>query len=144
MPRHTAPNHRDCFVDCPAGGFAVYIDPRGPCVARCDSRGLANALLNEIRRDGWGMQSSGVVRGISRRQLGDLARNLRLVPPGQPEVSDLLDDLEQIGTSDGDRVFDASWTGVDAVEVLKALRDAGGDSWGGSSNVTPLTPVSAE
>jgi hypothetical protein len=43
--------------------------------------------------------------------------------PGFPE-SDLLDDLEELGSKRGDDVFDVDWTNADGVEILRNLRDA--------------------
>lgn len=128
MPRHEAPNHPDCHVDCPDGGYAHYIEPYGPCVAGCNSGELSEKFADAIKRHGWSTRSSGIVRDISGRQLGDLARRVRAVAGGNSAAKDLLDDLEKIGAARGDDVVDATWTDADGVDVLKTLRDAAAGS----------------
>jgi hypothetical protein len=126
MPRHTAPNHPDCFIDCLNGGFAIYIAPIGPCVTNCNNAALAEEIFDTINQRGWQTQSSGSVQGISRRQLGNLARRLRQGPAGGQEADDILTDLEQIGATRPDETMDTTWSNTTVVDALKRLRDAAG------------------
>ena len=45
MPRYIAPNHKDCWIDCPASGYAIFVPPHGPCEKGCDEPGAALAKI---------------------------------------------------------------------------------------------------
>ena len=49
MPTHSAPGHPDCRIDCPAGGYAIYVKPYGPCEVGCDDPG--SALVKVLKND---------------------------------------------------------------------------------------------
>lgn len=131
MPRHSAPNHPDCCIDCPAGGFAYYISPFGPCKTGCDPQELVDAIVDSVRKDGWQTISSGSVRGITRRQVGELGRRLRRLGTVTPNViRDLLGDLEKIGSQNGRDRLDAYWEEVDVEKTLEGIRNAAGSTDG--------------
>lgn len=48
MSRHTAPNHPDCWIECPdeTEGSAAYIDPPGVCYTGCGSGALSAVLVS--------------------------------------------------------------------------------------------------
>lgn len=135
MPRYQAPNHSDCYIDCPGEGFAHYISPLGPCRTGCDPSDLGEVFLETVRDGGWEVKSSATVRGITRRQLSELAKRLRKAPPGGMAADAVLDDLERIDSIDGDEKFDASWEEEDCVRALERLRDATG---GGRTDGSPM------
>ncbi len=138
MPRHSAPGYPDCWIDCPAGGYASYLQPFGPCRRSCDTEDLKNALAEYIHLLGWQARSSASVRGITRRGLRILAQHLKSGPPRGPAIDDVLDDLERIGMTREDETVDATWDKVELREALERLRDAASDSNpGGGTMVAP-------
>lgn len=44
MPVYEAPNHPDCWIECPGPGKAVYVRPDGPCHTRCGPQDTANQI----------------------------------------------------------------------------------------------------
>lgn len=121
MPRHSAPNHSDCYVDCPDGGFAYYVAPHGPCVTGCNTGQLAAEVIEIIRRFGWSVVASGIVRDMPRRHLREFARRLRQVSQGNQSAEDALDTLENLPPFRDDETVDASWTSVDGVDFVRTL-----------------------
>lgn len=128
LPRYTAPGYPSCYIDCPAGGYALYLAPLGPCRTKCDPSTLQDELLAYIRQKDWSVRSSATVRRITRGQLGDLSRHLRQAPPGGGQADKVLDDLEQIGKVRQHEEIDAAWDNLDVVEALERLRDAASNS----------------
>ena len=124
MPRHTAPNHPDCYIDCPGAGFAYYNSPLGPCRTGCDPSELVDAVEEAVQRRGWRSRGSGRVRGITRREAGALGRRLKQIGGGGPAIDRILDDLENAGLSNGEDQFDAEWSNASMEEMLKQIRDA--------------------
>jgi hypothetical protein len=124
MPRHSAPNHSDCHVDCPDGGFAYYVEPLGPCRTGCNTAELARAVIQVIRRFGWGVVTSGVVHDMTKRELEDFARQVRQVSQGNRDAEDALDILENLNPSQANDTVDATWRGASGVDVIKTLGEA--------------------
>lgn len=124
MPRHSAPNHSDCYVDCPDGGFAYYVEPLGPCVTGCNTAELARAVTETIRRFGWAVIVSGIVRDMPKGQIMDMARQVRSVSQGNQAVSDALDTLENLNPSQATDTVDVTWSRTSGVDFLKALGEA--------------------
>jgi hypothetical protein len=124
MPRHQALNHSDCYIECPDGGYAYYIEPYGPCQTGCDTGEFARSMSSQLRLRGWSLISSGVVRDISGQQLVSLARALRAIPEASRDVSDLLNDLERVGADRGSALIMADWNKDNIIGTLRTLRDA--------------------
>jgi len=84
MPTYSAPGHPDCRINCPAGGFAIYVKPYGPCEVGCDDPGsrLAKALKsNPARRMDFRIAVTGrpaMLRLCRALQTIPISRNDRL------------------------------------------------------------------
>lgn len=121
MPRHCAPNHPDCFIDCPAGGFAYYILPYGPCTKGCDPDQFADRLEQNINANGWFAKSCGMVIGVTGNALSRLAGNLlrSSYQRGRPDGD--LERLSFVGRQLGDIGIDADWYNAESRKVIEVL-----------------------
>lgn len=128
MAVHEAPNHPDCRIECPNGGYAYYIEPYGPCKTNCNNNALATAISEALGVYGWKKRTSGVVRGLTKRQLKDIARQVRQVPGLDSEANDILDELERLGIGTDETLNDAEWSNAEGIDVLKTLRNAAAGS----------------
>jgi hypothetical protein len=121
MPRHEAPNHPDCFIDCPGEGFAHYTEHNGPCTTGCDPNGLAEAHARMIRAGGWEIHSSGMVRGIGARGLMRMATVLTPLAVDVERASEALKILREAAQTLGNERISTDWYDRDGVEVIESL-----------------------
>lgn len=128
MPRYTAPNHPDCYIDCPGKGFAIYIPPFGPCRTSCEVANLPRAM-GDLAEGGWDTRSSGSVKGISHREIREISRRLRRIRGRTGAINDVLDDLDRIRGVQSP--IDFEWSDLDVVEILDELRRLAGGPMGG-------------
>jgi hypothetical protein len=128
MPRHCAPNHPDCCIDCPNGGFAHYIEPYGPCKRGCSTDQLGDATRDIVTDHGWDVESSGVIRGVTKQQLSDIARDLRPLASGNRDATDALDDLVNIDPAQANQEVHEQWTNKGLIDVIRDLATASGSA----------------
>lgn len=77
MPRIYCPGNPDCFIDCPGGGFADFIEPYGPCNTGCDSGSFGHSLLQLEDNELAECLSSGVMVNYPVEHIALFARRLR-------------------------------------------------------------------
>lgn len=141
MPRYAAPNHPDCWVDCPFGGYAIFVSPHGPCEKGCDD--LESALAR-VLRDSVDVQFSYYIEINGRRDFTALClaitryplhrRDRRLLQRAigkirRPAASDYRLVSRRADATIGDLVRDIYEV------VRRATRGGGGPHGGGSAGV---------
>lgn len=122
MQRHSCPGHPDCYIDCPAGGTAVFHEPLGPCVRRCHPDGFGESILRLSDDALATMRVSGVIEDYPMVHIGTFAQRLarRDLPIGRSELRELI---LIAGANPGERFY-AHWQDVDLVGLLEVLMEA--------------------
>jgi hypothetical protein len=123
MPRHCAPNHTDCCVNCPNGGYAVYFAPRGPCKTKCDPESFGNLLYVNVVEFGWNAKSSGKLIGFTGAMAFAMTFQLSSLARDDFQAREALDLLRGSAERQLDVPISAAWLNGDIYTVLHAIRE---------------------
>lgn len=124
MATISSPGHPDCSIDCPGSGYAVFVDPYGPCMAGCDQDEFSTAMINLFRNQDRISSLSGRVVGVKGAVLARMALAIRGFAPD--ETADDRNWLERLVIERGDERFSAEWRQQSLSEVIETLAAATG------------------
>ncbi len=124
MPKITCPDNPDCSIECPGSGYAYFVKPYGPCVAKCDQQNAGDDLIKlflEAKEDArFSGEMVGVTAGVLSRFASDFA-------PHAPEgVAGEIEMLQRLGMIEADRRYNASWADADVSEVVQVIAESTG------------------
>lgn len=124
MATISSPGHPDCSIECPGSGYAVFVDPFGPCMAGCDQDRFSTAMIELFQNQSRVSSVSGRVFGVKGEVLARMALDLRSLAPD--EAADNLAWLERLVIQRGDTRFNAEWQEQSLSEVIETLAEATG------------------